>query len=270
MSVGYEHVHLPALQARNVKLGYTPDVLTDAVADVAIMLALMAGRNALQGLNIVQSGQWPSVGWAPFGFCGPQLGPGPTSEPFTAGFLGFGRISQATVHRLVPFGITHVIYSDSGRGPRNEVLEKEIVERYRVFGKLEEVRRVDIDELATQSDVIFLLAPGGESTYHIINRAFLHKMKKTAILVNPGRGTLVDSDALAEALNNDWLYAAALDVIEGEPNITKDHPLLKCPRATILPHVGSASTQARAAMADLAARNLIAGVKGEALITPLD
>lgn len=85
-------------------------------------------------------------------------------------------------------------------------------------------------------------------------------MKPTAVLVNPGRGSLVDSDALANALNNGWLYAAGLDVVEGEPHIGADHPLVKCPRATVLPHIGSATTETRAAMAALAAQNLVDGV----------
>lgn len=95
-------------------------------------------------------------------------------------------------------------------------------------------------------------------------------MKPTAVLVNPGRGSLVDSDALAEALTNGWLYAAGLDVVDGEPNIGPDHPLVKCPRATVLPHIGSATTETRAAMASLAARNLIAGVRGEPLPVEVD
>ncbi|KAG9000177.1 hypothetical protein FRB90_011875 [Tulasnella sp. 427] len=265
MSVGYEHVRIEELAKRDIKLGYTPDVLTDAVADVAIMLALMAARNAAYGLSLVQSGGWPNVGWAPFGFCGPQLGPGPTAKSFTAGFLGFGRISQATLRRLVPFGATRAIYTDSGRGQRSEAQDTAFIKEYEAFGQLRELKRVSLDELASDSDVVFLLAPGGERTKHIINSAFLQKMKKTAILVNPGRGTLVDSDALAEALNKGWLYAAGLDVVEGEPNITAEHPLLKAPRATLLPHIGSATTETRAAMADLAARNLIAGVLGRSL-----
>lgn len=265
MSVGYEHVRIQELASRSIKLGYTPDVLTDAVADVAIMLALMAARNAAYGLSIVQSGGWPNVGWAPFGFCGPQLGPGPTTKSFTAGFLGFGRISQATLRRLIPFGVTHAVYTDSGRGRRTEDEDTAFVEQYAAFGQLKQLKWVSLDELAAESDVVFLLAPGGESTRHIISTPFLQKMKKTAILVNPGRGTLVDSDALADALDKGWLYAAGLDVIEGEPNVTTEHPLVKSPRATVLPHIGSATTETRAAMADLAARNLVAGVLGEPL-----
>lgn len=124
------------------------------------MLALMAGRNVSQGLSVVQSGGWPSVGWAPFGFCGPQLGPGSTSKTFTAGFLGFGRISQATLHRLIPFGVTHAIYTDSGKGRRTPEEDASLVQKYAAFGQLKEVRRVTSDGLASKSDVVFLLAPG--------------------------------------------------------------------------------------------------------------
>lgn len=124
------------------------------------MLALMAGRNASRGLSIVQTGQWPSIGWAPFGFCGPQLGPGPTTKPFTVGFLGFGRIALATVHRLVPFGITRVVYTDSGRGKDRTAEHAELVKKYEAFGQLREIRRADLDTMASESDLVILLAPG--------------------------------------------------------------------------------------------------------------
>ncbi|KAG8950063.1 hypothetical protein FRC03_000174 [Tulasnella sp. 419] len=269
-----EHVNLQALSARSIRLGYTPDVLTDAVADISIMLALMASRNALSALKVVETGRWPSLGWAPFGFCGPQLGSGPTlpwpdapmiSPPeFTAGFLGFGRISKAVLHRLIPFGITRAVYTTSGKGKqRTEEEDQALVEKYKGFGSLKEVKRVDLDELAKQSDVLFTLVPGGPETRHIISTDFLFKMKSTSILVNTGRGSIVDSDALAEALNNNQIYAAGLDVIEGEPNVDTDHPLVKCPKAVVLPHIASATIQTRLAMSTLAAKNLVAGVLGE-------
>lgn len=87
-----------------------------------------------------------------------------------------------------------------------------------------------LDTLARESDVLFILAPGGPTTYHVVDETFLRKMKKTAILVNPSRGTLVDSDALAKALREGWIWAAGLDVVEGEPNVGKDHVLVKEPR----------------------------------------
>lgn len=124
------------------------------------MLALMASRNAAQGLSIVQSGRWPAIGWAPFGFCGPQLGPGPTTKSFTAGFLGFGRIAQATVHRLIPFGVTRVLYTDSGRGRDRSEENAKLIKQYEGFGNLREVRRVDLDTLASESDLVVLLVPG--------------------------------------------------------------------------------------------------------------
>lgn len=130
------------------------------MADIAIMLALMASRDASHSMSVVQSGEWPAIGWAPFGFCGPQLGPGPTTKTFTAGFLGFGRIAQATVHRLVPFGVTRVLYTDSGRGRDRKEEDAAIVRKYEGFGQLKEITRVDLDTLASESDVVILLAPG--------------------------------------------------------------------------------------------------------------
>ena len=97
------------------------------------------------------------------------------------------------------------------------------------FG-LKSVRRVSLDDLAKESDVVFVLAPGGPSTYHIVNEDFLRKMKKTSVLVNSARGTLVDSNALAKALHEGWIWGAGLDVVEGEPNVGLDHSLVKEPR----------------------------------------
>lgn len=100
------------------------------------------------------------------------------------------------------------------------------------FG-IRSVQRVSLDELARDSDVVFVLAPGGEDTRHVVNEAFLRKMKKTGVLVNTSRGTLVDSDALAKALREEWIYAAGLDVVEGEPDVRVDHPLVKDPRQVL-------------------------------------
>jgi len=261
MSVGYEHVDLPAITERGIKLGYTPDILTDAVADLSVMLALIAGRNALQTISLVKDGKWPEFPWSPFGFCGPQLSINSASPTRKIGFLGFGRISQATLARLVPFGITHCIYSSNPLSrpdlPRDASLAKQ--------HNLQAVKRVDLDELARESDILFILAPGGEKTKHLINEEFLKKMKKTSVLVNASRGTLVDSEALAKALREGWLWGAGLDVVEGEPNITTDHPLVGESRCVILPHIGSATLETRLGMATLAAKNLLAGVFGESM-----
>ncbi|KAI0777202.1 hypothetical protein BD413DRAFT_467119 [Trametes elegans] len=254
VSVGYEHADLPELAKRGVKFGYTPDVLTDAVADLSIMLALMAGRNAKETSEV-----WPNFVWQPFAFCGPQLSASVIRPTCTAGFVGFGRIAQATLARLVPFGFSRCLYSANPATPPDPAADAKLATKYGV----KEVRRVDRAELARESDVVFVLAPGGPSTYHIIDEAFLRQMKNTAVLVNTSRGTLVDSDALLKALNEGWLYAAGLDVVEGEPAITKDHPLVKAPRCVVLPHIGSATFETRTGMAALAANNLINGIFGE-------
>lgn len=170
--------------------------------------------------------QWPNFAWSPFAFCGPQLSTTSASPTRTIGFLGFGRISQATLARLIPFGITHCLYTSNPSSPTNSARDAALAEQH----KLRSVKRVDSDELARESDLIFVLAPGGDKTRHTVNEDFLRKMKKTSILVNTSRGTLVDSNALAKALREGWIWGAGLDVVEGEPNITADHPLVKEPR----------------------------------------
>lgn len=226
MSVGYEHIDTPALAQRGIKLGYTPDVLTDAVADVSILLALMAGRNGGLAMDVVKNSEWPTCGWAPFGFCGPQISTTLSSPSRTVGFIGFGRIAQATLARLIPFGITSCIYYSNPSSPPKPQLERDLLAKYGIKSK----RANSLGDLAAESDIVFVLAPGGDKTKHLVDATFLSKMKKTAILVNASRGTLVDSDALAMALKEGKIWAAGLDVVEGEPNVTADHPLVREPR----------------------------------------
>ncbi|KZV76570.1 hypothetical protein PENSPDRAFT_673277 [Peniophora sp. CONT] len=268
MSVGYDHISLPSLDKRGVKLGYTPDVLTDAVADISVMLALMAGRNGAHGVQLVSQGkswQWPS--FAPFTLCGPQLSTTSFSPSRTVGFLGFGRIAQATLARLVAFGVNNCLYCTNPSSPPKVELEEELK---KLHPTLREIRKVDLEGLARESDVLFILAPGGPSTHHIIGEDFLRKMKKHAVLVNTARGTLVDSDALARALHEEWIWGAGLDVLEGEPHISIDHPLLKEPRCSIVPHIGSATFETRVGMARLAVENMLAGIDGTEMPAQLD
>jgi len=265
-SVGFDHVDLRALYRRKVRLGYTPDVLTDAMADTSVMLALMAGRNAGAGINLIKEGKWPNFNFTPFSFTGPQLSTTLLSPTRTAGFLGFGRIAQETLKRLISFGLTHCIYTSNPNSPRNTALEESLAAQH----NLRSVRRVELDELARESDVLFVLAPGGEDTRHVVNTDFLRKMKKHAVLVNAARGTLVDSDALAQALREEWIWGAGLDVVEGEPHIGADHALVREPRCVIVPHIGSATFETRLGMVNLAARNALAGIDEEAMPAELD
>ncbi|KAJ1302221.1 hypothetical protein OPQ81_001045 [Rhizoctonia solani] len=222
MSVGYDHVDVAALKARGIRLGFTPDVLTDAVADIAVMLALMASRNVKQAIEIVHSGNWPNTPWSPYLLTGPQI----SNPGTTVGFIGFGRISRATLARLIPFRISRVLYTRSST-PESPTIDSVLLSD---FPTLEEAKWVGLDELAQESDFVFVLAPGGEATKHLVGKEFLSKMKKDAILVNPGRGSVVDSEALAEALKEGRIWGAGLDVVDGEPNIPADHVLVKEPR----------------------------------------
>ena len=120
--------------------------------------------------------------------------------------------------------------------------------------------------------MLFVLAPGGAGTYHVIDAPFLLCMKSTAVVVNPSlsRGTIVDSDALTQALHEGWIWGAGVDVVEGEPQVTADHPLVKEPRCIVLPHIGSASTETRIGIGSLAAYNVIGGVLGDKMPSELD
>ncbi|OCH92266.1 hypothetical protein OBBRIDRAFT_869235 [Obba rivulosa] len=260
-SAGYEHLPLAEMRRRKIRLGHTPDVLTEAVADIALMLALMASRSAGEAAAAVRSGDWPARPWSPFLLCGPQLSTSSARPSLIAGFIGLGRIAQATVRRLVPFGLTECLYAGNPRTPADTAADAALA---RALGA-PSVRRVALPELAARSDVLFVLAPGGRATHHIVDAAFLRRMKRTAVLVNAARGTLVDSVALAHALRERWIWGAGLDVLEGEPAVPADHPLVREPRCIVLPHVGTATMETRQAMAVLAAENVVAGVVGESM-----
>jgi len=225
-----------------------------------VMLAFMATRNVGETISLVQSGKWPTLPWSPFLFTGPQLSNVDLTKPrrITAGFLGFGRIALATLHRLIPFGITDVVFTTRSELP-NSGLD---VLFLRYSASLRSLNRVTKEEVAKQSDVIFVLTPGGTETHHLVDEAFLKQMKPEAVLINTSRGTVVDSDALAKALREKWIWGAGVDVVEGEPNIGLDHPLVKETRAVVLPHIGSATLQTRIGMATRAVQNLVAGVLG--------
>ena len=173
--------------------------------------------------------QWSAYPWAPFLWAGSQFSASWVNPTRTAGFLGFGRIAQSTLARLLPFGFTHALYVGNPTSQPNPSRDAEVLAKYAPHG-LADFRRVDLSELARESDVVFVLAPGGPSTYHVVNEEFLKGMKKTAVLVNTSRGALVNSDALAKACREGWIWGAGIDVVEGEPNIPADHPLVKEPR----------------------------------------
>ncbi|CAE6462962.1 unnamed protein product [Rhizoctonia solani] len=208
MSVGYDHVDVPGLKARGIKLGFTPDVLTDAVADIAIMLALMASRNVKQAMEIVHNGNWPNTPWSPSLLTGPQL----SNPGTTIGFIGFGRISRATLARLIPFRISRVLYTRSV-APRSPTTDTALLSE---FPTLKEAKWVGLDELARESDFVFVLAPGGQATKHLVGKDFLSNMKRDAILVNPGRGVQSDAAAFQQAVFTNFGMGAGGDLPLGD------------------------------------------------------
>ncbi len=237
MAVGFDNVDVAEATRRKISVGNTPGVLTDATADMAFALMLSAARRLPEGEKYVRDGLWKT--WYP------QLFLGADFVGATLGIIGFGRIGQAVAKRAQGFGL-RVIFCD----PTAQL----------AFG----ATSVDMDTLLREADFISLHVPLNLETRHLVNVDFLAKMKPDAILVNTSRGGVVDQSALFDALKLKKIFAAALDVTDPEPLPAND-PLLELENCLIVPHLGSASKHTRDMMAFLAAKNLIAGLKGERL-----
>jgi len=225
-AVGVDNIDVATATRRGVVVTNTPDVLTEATAELAFALVLAAARRLGEGERLVRSGQW--TGWALDQLLGVQL------AGKTLGIVGYGRIGQAMARRALGFGM-RVIHTGRNEG-------------------------VPVDELFATADVVSLHCPLTPETKHLVNAQRLRMMKSTAILVNTARGGCVDESALIEALTAGRIFAAALDVYANEPAI--DPRLLACPRLVLAPHIGSATTQTRTAMAQLCADAVIAVLSG--------
>ena len=232
--VGFEHIDLAAARAAGIAVSNTPDVLTDATADIALLLMLMTSRRATEGERQLRQDGWK--GWGTAHMLGQSL------QGKTLGLVGFGRIGQATARRA-----------------RNALdMETAYTQRRRAEPEIEALYGArfvpDIDTLVAEADVLSLHCPGGAETYHLIDAARLKRMKSTAILINTARGSVVDEPALAEALRTGTIWAAGLDVYEHEPTVHPD--LLDLHNCTLLPHLGSATIETRTQMGLRAAANL--------------
>ncbi|KAI8942833.1 hypothetical protein NX059_000873 [Plenodomus lindquistii] len=259
-SVGTDHVDHNALKKRNIRLGYTPTCLTDAVADLTIMLILMAQRRGGESMAKVIKGEWPQMPWHPLLMTGPQI------RGATVGFLGFGRIGQATLKRLFPFDIKRVIYLTSKPGQPVKEDHFGLVKSANI--PIEPARNAD--QLAQESDIVIVGCALTPETKHLVSTAFFTKMKKLAVIVNIARGPIIDTDALVKALDEGTIFGAGLDVIENEPNIQADHPILKQPRCVLVPHIGSATIETREQMATESVKNLLAGIGGGQMVNELE
>jgi gluconate 2-dehydrogenase len=244
MAVGYNNVDLPACTAAGVLVSNAPGVLTETTADFGFALMMAAARRVSESEHFLRAGRWTT--WSYDLFAGGDV------HGATLGILGMGRIGSALARRgALGFGMP-VIYHNRSRLPAQQ--EQPLGARW-----------VDLDELLRESDHLVIVVPYSAQSHHLIGAAQLARMKPTATLTNIARGGVVDDAALAVALRERRLAAAALDVFEGEPRV---HPgLLTVPNVVLTPHIASASIPTRRAMASLAATNLIAAL-GEPRTAP--
>ena len=241
MGVGIDNIDLEVCSERGIPVGHTPDVLTETTADTAFGLLIAAARRFRGGLEYVRRGKWDD--WEPRLFWGNDV------HGSTLGLIGFGRIGRAVARRANGFRM-NVLYTARHRQP---LAEADLGARYATF-----------QEVLTESDHIVLAVPLTDETRGLIDAAALRAMKETATLVNIARGPIVDSEALVVALRTGEIAAAGIDVIDPEPP-PPDHTLLHLENCFVLPHLGSSTQRTRAAMAELAAQNVIAGLRGEPL-----
>ena len=246
-AVGYDNIDVPACRARGVAVGNTPGVLTETTADLAFALLMAAARRLPEGSRYVRDGNWKT--WGPLLLLGPDV------HGATIGIVGFGRIGQAVAQRAQGFGM-RILYHDIQ--PLPDDVTSAFGASYR-----------PLEALLAESDFVSLHVNLSDVTRHLINAETLAWMKPTAVLVNTSRGAVVDQAALAEALRDGTIWAAALDVTDPEP-IPMDDPLVGLDNCLIVPHIASASRATRGKMAAMAAANLLAGVRGEPLPTPVE
>lgn len=245
-AVGFNNIDVAEASRRHVAVGNTPDVLTDATADIAVALMMAAARRLREGWDSVIGGSWKT--WEPLGWIGMDM------RGKTLGIVGMGRIGHAVAQRLVLGWGMQLLYTS--RSPKPAV-DRELRGQH-----------VSLDQLLAQSDFISLHVSLGAETRHMIDEAALSKVKSTCVLVNTARGEIVDQPALVDALQKNKLFAAGLDVCDPEP-VPMDSPLLHLDNCVVLPHIGSATVSARNAMAERAARNLLAGLQGQPLPFPV-
>lgn len=237
VSVGFEHIDLAAAKARGIRVTNTPGVLTDATADIAMLLILGATRLASDGERLMRAGKW--IGIRPTQLLGMQI----TGKRL--GLIGMGRIGAAVAKRAQAFGMS-VCYHNRKRADAETEAGAAYVE--------------SLEELLSQSDVVSLHAPLTPETKGLINVARIAQMKDGACLVNTGRGPLIDDDAVIAALLRGKLSSIGLDVYTGEPKIDPRYYTLE--NAMLIPHLGSATFETRTAMAMLAVDNLEAVLDG--------
>ncbi|MDL5376893.1 2-hydroxyacid dehydrogenase [Exiguobacterium mexicanum] len=239
LAVGYNNIDIEAAKERGIIVTNTPDVLTETTADLAFGLMMMTARRLGEAERDLRAGEWKS--WTPMGYVGMDL------YRAKLGIIGMGRIGEAVARRARGFDMD-VLYHNRTRRHESESM----------YGFV----YAELDELLEQSDFVVVLAPLTEETRGMLGVEQFAKMKSTAIFINVARGEIIDETALYEALNEQRIWAAGLDVFAKEP-VAMDHPLLTLPNVTTLPHIGSASIQTRLAMMALNREAIMNVLDGE-------
>jgi len=240
-SVGFDHIDVEYAKKRKIRVGYTPEVLTDATADLSFSLILDVMRRVSEGDRIIRKGDWKQI-FGAFDYVGTDL------QGKTLGIFGLGRIGSTLAKRAKSFDMK-IIYHN--RKPISKTRERELGVEY-----------VSFDKLIRQSDVISIHVPHSEETDQLFNKKIFQKMKKTSFLINTARGKIINEDDLIEALKKKIIAGAGLDVFESEP-ICKMHPFTKIQNLTLSPHIGSSTKETRIKMAEITVENLDLGIKGK-------
>ena len=237
-AVGYNNIDVGTATSLKIPVSNTPGVLTDATAEMAWALLFSASRRIVEADKYSREGRFK--GWDP------MLMHGQDVSGKTLGIIGAGRIGAAMALKSQGFNMNVLYYSSKN----NKALEEKL-----------KAKKVELDDLIRESDFITLHVPLNDSTFHLIDEKKLKMMKKTAVIVNTSRGSVIDEKALVKALKNKWIFAAGLDVYEHEPEISEE--LLSLDNVILQPHSASATTSSRTNMALIAAENMIDGLKGK-------
>ncbi|MGB5288716.1 MAG: D-glycerate dehydrogenase [Ignavibacteriaceae bacterium] len=243
-AVGYNNIEIEYAKKKKIIVTNTPDVLTESTADLTMALVLACARRISEGEKLLRRGKYK--GWKPKLLLGMEL------KGKIFGILGAGRIGSAVAKRARSFG-TNILYFDQ---KRNEKLEKELG-----------ASKVSLPFLLQNADIFSVHLPLNNKTYHFLNKGKLNQLKKNSILINTSRGEVIDERALISLLKRNWIMAVGLDVFENEPKLNPE--LSKFPNVIVLPHLGSATKEARDGMAELAVKNVINVIKGKRPLTPV-
>lgn len=240
-SVGFDHIDTQYAKKKKIRVGYTPEVLTDATADLAFSLILDILRRVSEGDRIIRNGKWRQI-YGAYDYVGTDL------QGKTLGIFGLGRIGSTLAKRAKSFDMK-IIYHNRKQVSKNK--EKSLGVKY-----------VTLDKLITQSDVISIHVPHTKETDRLFDMKIFKKMKKSAFLINTARGKIVNEKDLIIALNKKIIAGAALDVYEFEP-ISKKNPLTKIQNVVLAPHIGSSTKETRTKMAEITIKNLNLGLDGK-------